>query len=248
VGRRLGQHFLFDTTILERIARAACPAPGATVVEIGPGPGGLTAQLLERAARLVAIELDPALASALRERYADAPRFTLVEGDVLATDLAQWGRVTIAGNIPYYITSPIVEASLAIGARLERAVFLVQREVAERLCAAPGSRDYGYLSVAVQVRARVKTLFVVKPGAFKPPPKVESAVVLIEPYPEPLCADLDGFLRFASACFQHKRKTLRNNLAGVYERTRVDALSEAALRAEQISVGDLARLFNILKD
>jgi 16S rRNA (adenine1518-N6/adenine1519-N6)-dimethyltransferase len=248
VGRRLGQHFLFDTSILERIARGACPTAGATVVEIGPGPGGLTAQLLERCARLIAIELDPELARTLRERYAAEPRFSLVEGDVLQTALAQWGRVTVAGNIPYYITSPILEAALAIGPLLERAVFLVQLEVAERICAAPGSRDYGYLSVSVQSRARARTLFKVKPGAFQPPPKVDSAVVLLEPLDAPVCADLRGFLRFASFCFQHKRKTLRNNLSTAYPRARIDALPEAALRAEQISVGDLARLFVTLKD
>ena len=172
----------------------------------------MTAQLLDAAPGLVAIELDPELAAALREAYAAEPRFSLVEGDVLQTDLAQWGRVTITSNIPYYITSPILETALAIGPLLDRAVFLVQLEVAERICAAPGSRDYGYFSVSVQSRGRAKTLFKVKPGAFQPPPKVESAVVLLEPRSEPLCADVKGFLRFASPCFRQKRKTLRNNL------------------------------------
>jgi len=247
VGRRLGQHFLFDKSILERIAAAACGEHAGSVLEIGPGPGGLTAQLLPRCDRLVAVELDSTLAGALRARYADEPRFELVESDVLKTDLARWGAVTVAGNIPYYITSPIVDRVLSLGPLLQRAVFLVQKEVAERLAATPGSRDYGYLSVATQARCTAKVLFPVRRGAFRPPPKVESAVVLLEPRAEPVCADVDVFLRFASACFRQKRKTLRNNLAEEFERDRIDALPEAALRAEQLPVHELVRIFNILK-
>lgn len=248
MGQRLGQHFLFDRSILERIAGAACGAHASTVIEIGPGPGGLTERLLPRCDRLVAVELDPALAEALRSRFGADPRFELIEADVLHIDLSRWGRAVVVGNIPYYITSPIVERALGLGPLLERAVFLVQKEVAARLAAAPGSRDYGYLSVAVQLRCHVQALFSVKRGAFRPPPKVESAVVLLEPRVEPLCADVPGFLRFASACFRQKRKTLRNNLAGVYEKERIEALEEAPLRAEQLAVSELVRLFARLKD
>ena len=248
MGQRLGQHFLFDRSILERIAGAACGAHAATVIEIGPGPGGLTERLLPRCGRLGAGELDPALAEALRSRYGADPRFELVEADVLQTGLSRWGRTVVVGNIPYYIASPIVEQALGLGPLLERAVFLVQKEVANRLAAAPGSRDYGYLSVAVQLRCHVRILFSVKRGAFRPPPKVESAVVLLEPRGEPLCADVPGFLRFASACFRQKRKTLRNNLAGVFEKARIEALEEAPLRAEQLAVSELVQLFDKLKD
>lgn len=253
MGQRLGQHFLFDNSILERIARAACDEHASTVIEIGPGPGGLTAHLLPHCDRLVAIELDPALAAALRARYADEPKFELVEGDVLQADLSRWGPAVIVGNIPYYITSPIVDRALSLGPLLQRAVFLVQKEVADRLAAAPGSRDYGYLSVSTQARCSAKVLFNVKRGAFRPPPKVESAVILLEPLAEPVCDDLEGFLRFASACFRQKRKTLRNNLAGrnnlaeVFDKAKIDALPEASGRAEQLSVGELVRIFNILK-
>jgi 16S rRNA (adenine1518-N6/adenine1519-N6)-dimethyltransferase len=207
----------------------------------------LTAHLLPRCDRLVAVELDPALAGALRERYASEPKFELVEDDVLQADLSRWGPAVVVGNIPYYITSPIVDHALSLGPQLERAVFLVQKEVAERLAAPPGSRDYSYLSVSTQARCRAKVMFSVKPGSFRPPPKVESAVILLEPLAEPVCDDLEGFLRFASSCFRQKRKTLRNNLAGVFERARIEALPQASSRAEQLSVGELARIFNILK-
>lgn len=248
MGQRLGQHFLFDRSILERIAGAACGAHASTVIEIGPGLGGLTERLLPRCDRLVAVEMDHSLAEALRSRYAADPHFELIEADVLQTDLSRWGRAVVVGNIPYYIASPIVEQALGLGRLLERAVFLVQKEVAGRLAAAPGSRDYGYLSVAVQLRCHVQTLFGVKRGAFRPPPNVESAIVLLEPRSEALCADVPGFLQFASACFRHKRKTLRNNLAGVYEKERITALEEASLRAEQLAVSELVRLFAKLKD
>jgi len=248
VGRRLGQHFLFDRAILERIAEAACGEHASTVIEIGPGPGGLTAQLLPRCGHLVAVEMDSTLAAGLRARHGADPKFELIEADILQTDLSRWGRTAVAGNIPYYITSPIVEQALALGPLLERAVFLVQKEVAERLAAGPGSRDYGYLSVSVQLRCHVRTLFDVKRGAFRPPPKVDSTVVLLEPRKEPLCADLPGFLRFASACFRHKRKTLRNNLAGLFAPERIEAMAEAPLRAEELAVSELVRLFDKLKD
>lgn len=251
VGQRLGQHFLFDNSILERIARAACGeyAPNAvpTVIEIGPGPGGLTAHLLPHCDRLVAVELDSELAEALRVRYAGEPKFELIESDVLQADLTRWGPAVVVGNIPYYITSPIVDRALSLGPLLLRAVFLVQKEVAERIAAPPGSRDYGYLSVSTQARCQAKVLFPVKRGSFRPPPKVESAVILLEPLAEPVCDDLDGFLRFASVCFRQKRKTLRNNLAELFEKAKIDALPEASSRAEQLSVNELVRIFNILK-
>ena len=138
---------------------------------------------------------------------------------MLKTDLAALaspGRAVIAGNLPYYITSPILDRVFALADRWERAVFLVQAEVAARLAAEPGSRDYGYLSVLTQVYARPRILFEVPRAAFRPPPKVDSAVVLLEPRDAQAdwgVADRDAFLRFASDCFRHKRKTLRNNLA-----------------------------------
>ena len=238
VPQRLGQHFLIRGSILERIAAAACPSHEPLVVEIGPGRGALTEKLLPRADRLIAVELDSFLAGHLRSRF---PSLELVHADVLATDLSQWGRPVIAGNLPYYITSPIVEKVIRLD--FVRAVFLVQKEVADRLTAAPGSRDYGFLTVQTAVFAHARKLFEVRPSAFHPPPKVDSAVVLLEPRP-PVVADPEAFLRFAGLCFRHKRKTLRNNLAETYGKALVDAWPESAQRAEQMPLAQLLELYH----
>ena len=164
---------------------------------------------------------------------------------MLATDLGRWGGAAIAGNLPYYITSPILERALE--ARPPRAVFLIQKEVAVRLVARPGSRDYGYLTARTAFFARARLLFEVGPAAFHPPPKVDSAVVLLEPNPAPAgIADAQAFLRFVALCFSHKRKTLRNNLAGVYGKEVVDGWPEAGLRAEQVELGRFVEMFGRL--
>jgi 16S rRNA (adenine1518-N6/adenine1519-N6)-dimethyltransferase len=242
VGQRLGQHFLIKGSILERIAAAACPDHVELVVEIGPGRGALTEKLLHRADRVVAVELDPYLVEHLRGRFDQ--RLEVIHEDVLAADLARWSGAPIVGNLPYYITSPILEKV----ARLEfpRAVFLMQKEVAERLVAAPGNREYGFLTVQTAVFARARLLFDVKPSAFHPPPKVDSAVVLLERRP-PLVDDPTAFVRFAGECFRQKRKTLRNNLAGHYGKETAGALPEAGLRAEQLSVEQLVGLFERIR-
>ena len=251
MGRRLGQHFLTRKSILERIARAACADAAPSVIEIGPGRGALTEALLECASQVIAIEVDPVLTHYLRQKFRDAVeagRLELIEGDSLKADLSRWEHRVIAGNLPYYITSPILERVLGESG-WQRAVFLVQAEVALRIAAAPGSRDYGYLSVLTQTQARPEILFDVPRTAFRPMPKVDSSVVLLEPRaPAELgIEDRAGFLRFAAACFQHKRKTLRNNLAPRYGRERMDALPEGRLRAEQLSVPELAALHRKLE-
>jgi 16S rRNA (adenine1518-N6/adenine1519-N6)-dimethyltransferase len=249
VGRRFGQHFLADSAILRRIAEAACPAPVPLVVEAGPGKGALTAPLLERAGKVVAIEVDPVLVYYLRQRFKEpieSGRLILVEGDILKTDLAAWGNCVIAGNVPYYISSPILERVFAARGSWQRAVLLVQAEVAERLTASPGNRDYGYLSVFTQVQARVQRLLEVPRGAFRPPPRVHSALVQLEPR-NPEVLDLDRFLVFAGECFRQKRKTLRNNLIPIYGKERVESLIDARVRAEQLSVGALSALWEKLK-
>jgi 16S rRNA (adenine1518-N6/adenine1519-N6)-dimethyltransferase len=243
--RKLGQHFLIRGSILERIAAAACPARQDLVVEIGPGRGALTEKLLKRAARVVAVEVDPRLVERLQIKFAAEPRLEIVCADVLETDLAQWGRATIAGNLPYYIASPILEKALLLNP--PRAVFLIQKEVAERLVARPGERAYGYLTVRTALFADARLLFEVKPAAFHPPPKVDSAVVLLEPRTrDPGLPDRDAFLRFVAQCFRQKRKTLRNNLAGLYGKELVDAWPEASLRAEQVSLEGFAEMFRRL--
>jgi 16S rRNA (adenine1518-N6/adenine1519-N6)-dimethyltransferase len=239
--QKLGQHFLIRGSVLERIASAACPAPADLVIEIGPGRGALTEKLLKRAARVIAIEIDPFLVEHLRAKFADEPRLQVVHADVLSTDLAQWGSAPVAGNLPYYITSPILEQT--VRSHVPRAVFLIQKEVAERLTAHPGSRAYGFLTVATALFAGARLLFEVKPAAFHPPPKVDSAVVLLEPHGREWGLDTAGLLRFAGRAFAHKRKTIRNNLAEFYGKDLVDTWPEAGLRAEQLSIEDFARMY-----
>ncbi|MBL8234740.1 MAG: ribosomal RNA small subunit methyltransferase A [Bryobacterales bacterium] len=243
MGQRLGQHFLHDQNILKRIASAVAPLDGAQLVEIGPGRGALTEHLLPYAPRLAAIELDSHLAEGLRTRF---PTVQLIEGDALSVDLAQWGPVTICGNLPYYVTSPILDRVLALGPLLRSAVFLVQKEVADRLVARTGSRDYGYLTVRTQVSADVEMLFRVPPSAFRPPPKVESAVVRLTPRQQPVVDDVASFVAFAGACFRQKRKMLRNNLSSLYG-DRILATGKAQLRAEQLTVGELVELWRALR-
>ncbi len=260
MGRRLGQHFLAKKSILDRIAEAACGQRAPLVIEIGPGKGALTESLLERAEKVVAIELDAFFVHYLQQRFResiDQGRLTLIEGDVLKTDLLQWGlpgQMVIAGNLPYYITSPILEKVFGLrdsnqGDAWTRAVFMMQAEVAARITAEPGTRDFGFLSVQTQLMSRPEILFPVSRTAFRPPPKVDSAVVKLVPRDAATdfgLTDRAGFLRFASACFRHKRKTLRNNLAPLYGVERAEQLPEARLRAEDLSVGELAALYRRL--
>ena len=238
--QKLGQHFLIRGSVLERIARAACPEPQPLVIEIGPGRGALTAKLVERAGRVIAIEIDHELAGYVRGRFAGDNRLEVIEADVLSVDLAQWGPAPIAGNLPYYISSPIL--AHALRPRPPRAVFLLQKEVAGRLVAQPGSRDYGYLTVATAVFARARMLCEVPPSAFRPPPKVHSAAVEFTPR-TPAMSDAGSFLEFAAQCFRHKRKTIRNNLAVVYGKDVVESWPEAALRAEQLSLPQLEEMW-----
>ena len=228
--------------MLERIAAALCPTREDLVIEIGPGRGALTEKLLSRARRVIAIELDPSLASHLRLKFSGSEALEIVEADALETDLGQWGSAPLAGNLPYYAATPII--AQAVRLPIPRAIFLIQKEVADRLAAAPGTRAYGLLTVATAVFARVRLLFEVKPSAFHPPPKVDSAVVLVEPHaPPPALAHPDEFLNFAALCFRQKRKTIRNNLAGVYGRDAVARWPEAGLRAEQIPVEGLMAMY-----
>jgi len=258
VGRRFGQHFLSRKSILDRIAAGACGenSPQASVplaVEIGPGKGALTECLLERAGRVIAIEVDTCLVHYLRQKFHDAieaERLVLIEGDVLKTDLGAWGPCVVAGNLPYYIASPILEKLFTLKNTWTRAVFLVQAEVAARLTAVPGTREFGYLSVEAQLYSHPDLLFPVSRTAFHPPPKVDSALVRMEPRDAAADYGIDdpaAFLRFSSACFRHKRKTLRNNLAVVYGRERVDQVDETRQRAEQLGVAELAALYRKLE-
>ena len=237
--QKLGQHFLASGPILDRIAAAVCPEACPTVVEIGPGRGALTGRLLQRAGRVIAVELDANLADDLRSRF-PADRLQVISADILETDLSPWRDAPVAGNLPYYITSPIVEKVLRL--RPPRAVFLIQKEVADRLTAKPGSRDYGFLTVQTAAMASARLLFGVRPGAFRPPPKVDSAVVLLEPRATELpVGDIEQFLGFVGRCFRQKRKTLRNNLHNV---PGVGDWPEASMRAEQLSLEQFVEMYS----
>jgi len=227
--RRLGQHFLTDRNLLRRIVDALEPAPGDVVLEIGPGKGSLTAELVARGVRVVAIEKDERLAAALAGKSVGGVppgSFRVVTGDALALDwhaLVAEGMVTspaarvppfkVIGNIPYAITTPLIATAL-VPPLPTRIVLLVQHEVADRLAAAPGSKIYGALSVGVQAVCRVEKLFTVRAGAFSPPPTVQSAVVRLTPRAAPLIqsAELAPFRVFVTACFSRRRKQLRNVL------------------------------------
>jgi 16S rRNA (adenine1518-N6/adenine1519-N6)-dimethyltransferase len=242
VRQKLGQHFLIQGSILERIAAAVCPQREQLVVEIGPGRGALTEKLLKRAERVVAIELDASLVDHLRRKFASEPRLEIIHADAMATDLAQWGRAPIAGNLPYSAATAIIGQTVRL--RPTRAVFLIQKEVADRLVAQPRTREYGYLTVATRLFAEARLLFGVKPGAFHPPPKVESAVVLLTRQADPWAVDdAEAFLQFVGRCFQHKRKTLRNNLADTYGKELVDLWPEAGQRAEQITMAGFVEMY-----
>ena len=220
VRKSLGQHFLNDRRILQRIVDALELTGSETVIEIGPGRGSLTELLLPHAEKLVLIEYDRALAARLRQKYASTPSVSVVEADVLTVNLreAAGGRFQLVGNVPYYITTPILFHALQ-RPRPERAVYLVQREVAERIVAAPGSRDYGALSVNVQALAKAKLLFRVAPGSFTPPPKVDSAVVRIESRDDPAVTPEEeaALRRFVLDAFGMRRKQLRRVIRSLWQ-------------------------------
>lgn len=209
--KALGQHFLSDPRILARIADALAITSADTVIEIGPGRGALTEALLARAGRVVAIEFDRELARRLKAKYADEPRLSVIDRDVLDVSLgeAAGGEFLLAGNVPYNITTPILFHALK-RPRAERAVYLVQREVAERVIAAAGSEEYGALSVNVQAVAQAELLFRVAAGSFNPPPKVESAVLRITPLAEPIVSpdEEEPFRQMVQGAFSFRRKQM----------------------------------------
>ncbi len=252
---RLGQNFLRDTQAIQRIANALGDLGDETVVEIGPGQGAITRALASKAAHVLAIELDPNLAAHLQNQFPQE-RVTVIQADVLGFDFAAASktagkRLLVAGNLPYYITSPILLKLAASHAALDRAILMVQREVADRIVAVPGTRDYGLLSVTVQMYGPVDRLFTLPPSAFSPPPDVHSTVFRwrFAPRFAEFGVEEAEFLRFARQVFAQKRKTLANNLrAAGYESADIQtALAAASIaaqaRAEELSLEKLAALW-----
>jgi len=266
---KLGQNFLADRRAAERIVEALGELARATVVEIGPGRGALTDLLAARAHHLIAIELDRVLGAQLRMRYTASPNVEILEGDVLDIDFVSLLRrprqrpanpqplaaenVRIVGNLPYYIASPILLRLLGFHQLFSTVVILVQREVAERITAKPGSRDYGLLSATVQLYARVEKLFTLPPGAFSPPPKVHSTALRLTIAPREKALGVYGkeFLEFLKLSFGQKRKTLLNNLRTRYQPAAVRAAMQQAgvkadARAEALSLEKAAAVFREL--
>jgi len=254
--KRFGQHFLADTSIAERIVRLAQLTGHESVIEIGPGLGALTDSLVRGAARIWLIEIDSGLAERLRQRYAGQPHVTVVEADALNVDIATLlpagGRATVVGNLPYNIATPLIAELLKRHEHLNRMVFMVQREVAERLRAEPGTKEYSSLSVLTQFAARVTRGFVVGPAAFVPRPKVDSEVILIEPHEQPPVAvtDTASFTRLVQTVFRQRRKQLANSLkplAREPESTLRRAGIDPKRRPETLSLAEFAHLHDVLQ-
>jgi 16S rRNA (adenine1518-N6/adenine1519-N6)-dimethyltransferase len=254
--KKFGQHFLSDPRILEGIVDALGPTSTDTVVEVGPGRGSLTDILVERAGRVIGVEIDRMLAEQLSKRYASRTNVEIVQGDVLETDLHALAGTDflLIGNVPYYITTPIVFKALEPPIP-RRSVFLVQREVAERMAAAEDTEAYGALSVNVGVVANVEMVMSVPASAFQPPPKVESTVVRITPRANPLVGpeSLVAFRAFVQAAFGLRRKQMQRvirTVRGISPEAAAELLARAgidpAARPEVVSLGQFVRLFELL--
>jgi 16S rRNA (adenine1518-N6/adenine1519-N6)-dimethyltransferase len=253
---KLGQHFLSDASWQERIARAV-RIDGGVWVEIGAGHGEMTTRLAQRAGKVFAIELDRRLAARLREVTAPYKNVEVIESDVLAVDFADLtggARFSVYGNLPYYITSPILHRLFEHADQIAAIHTVIQFEVAARIVAPPKRRDYGYLSVVSQWFSQPEIAFRIPPEAFRPPPKVASALVSFRmpgaraKYP---IEDESAFLDFVKECFAQKRKTLRNNLRARIGARAEEVLDEAGIapggRAEELSVAQFAALFRLAR-
>jgi len=243
--KRFGQNFLADPHHVARIVDAVDPHPGDNLVEIGPGLAAITGALIERAGRMAAIEIDRDLAARLRERF-PPDRLALHEADALAFDFAVLGEdLRVVGNLPYNISSPLLFHLASFESRLRDIHVMLQREVVARMTALPGTPDYGRLTVMLQARFRVTRLFTVPAGAFRPAPKVESAVARLVPLgaARPAIADEALFARIVAAAFGQRRKTLRNAVSGVVDEDALRAAGiDPAARGETLSVADFVRL------
>ncbi len=249
--KRFGQHFLHDPAVIARIVRSIAPAEGEHLVEIGPGRGALTRALLEAGARLDVIELDRDLIPLL-ETLAPPPRLRIHQADVLQFDFTTLdgrGGLRVAGNLPYNISTPLLFHLLDSARCIRDMHFMLQKEVVERLAAAPGSRAYGRLSVMIQYRCRVSDLFHIGPGAFTPPPRVESAFVRLVPHPAPPhpASDEALFARMVRQAFSRRRKTLRNALQGLASEAHIAGAGiDPRRRPETLAVAEFVALCNHL--
>lgn len=245
--KRFGQHFLHDPRVIARIVALIDPRPDDALVEIGPGLGALTAPLLERVAQLHVVEIDRDLAERLRAAY-PAERLVVHTGDALKFDFAALpAPLRVVGNLPYNISTPLLFRIAAFAPRLRDLHFMLQREVVDRMVAAPSTPDYGRLSVMLQYRFEMAKRLDVGSGAFRPPPRVDSAVVRLVPRPAAALGarDADALARVVTAAFTQRRKTLRNALGGVIDAAGLHSLGiDPRLRPENLGVDEYVRIAN----
>ena len=253
---KLGQHFLRDRRFQRRIVESLGIQSHDLVCEIGAGRGAMTELLAARARQVVALEVDRELARMLQQKFSNKLGIEVLEADILGSDLAalcrryQSEQCFVFGNLPYYITSPILHHLLDYARWICGMGLVVQREVAERLCALPGSRHYGYLTLLTQLGTNPRVEFGIPPGAFSPPPKVDSALVTFQMKPERMrlpSEERKELLEFVKLCFAHKRKNLLNNLTPAYPRQRVETELAAlelppTIRAEQLALEQFEKL------
>ncbi|MDZ5456422.1 16S rRNA (adenine(1518)-N(6)/adenine(1519)-N(6))-dimethyltransferase RsmA [Azohydromonas lata] len=243
--KRFGQHFLSDMGVIDAIVRAIDPRPGEPLVEIGPGLGAMTDPLVARAGALTVVELDRDLAARLRKRA----ELTVVESDVLRVDFralaaerAAQGPLRVVGNLPYNISSPILFHLLPVADVVRDQHFMLQKEVVDRMAAAPGSKDYGRLSVMLQWRYQVESLFDVPPEAFDPPPRVDSSIVRMLPWPTPVALDVKLLEELVAVAFSQRRKLLRHTLGRWLEQKGFGGDFDVQRRAEEVPVDEFVAL------
>jgi len=249
--KRFGQNFLHDPAVIRRILAAVAPRPGQHLVEIGPGQGAITVELLEAAGRLDAVELDRDLVEPLAQRCRGLGTLRIHNADALTFDLCGLAfpgeRLRLVGNLPYNISTPLLFRFLDQASCIEDVHLMLQREVVDRITAAPGSKTYGRLSVMVQTYCRAMPLFTIRPGAFNPAPKVDSAFLRLNPYrplPYPV-EDRQLLARLVAAAFSQRRKTLRNSLRGLVSHELLLAQGiDPGKRAEELSVATFVVLAN----
>jgi 16S rRNA (adenine1518-N6/adenine1519-N6)-dimethyltransferase len=246
--KRFGQHFLHDQNVIERILRSINPLPGDDLIEVGPGQGALTYPLLKICHELIAIELDRDLVPVLNREAGAYGKLEVINADILEFDLANLGanrKFRLVGNLPYNISTPLMFHMLESMTQIEDMHFMVQKEVALRIVADPGNTNYGRLSVMLQCRCECQYLFDVAPGSFTPPPRVDSAVIRMIPLARPAhdFGDEKNFAAIVQTAFGQRRKTIANSLKTLVSRELIEACDiDPGLRAENLSIGDFARL------